>query len=235
MSSQVVIVTGGGRGIGRAVCERFARDSAQVVAVARSTAELSETKSIIERAGGRCDIVPGDITKPEAVNTIVTQTVGRHGRVDCLVNCAGVAPAAPMEQLTPDVFANLMDVNVHAIYYTCRAVWPTMTKQRSGVIVNISSIASVDAFPGFAAYGASKTWVNAWTKGLAEEGRPHGIRVFAVAPGAVETGMLRGVFPDFPKADTLDPANVAETVHAVAQPPFRYATGQTIFIRRQGD
>jgi 3-oxoacyl-[acyl-carrier protein] reductase len=235
-SASIVLVTGGGRGIGRAICERFAKAGAHVVATARSTSELAETKSIIERAGGRCDTIKADVSNAADVSALVAQALKQHGRIDVLVNCAGVAPIANIEELTPEIYNQLMGVNVNAIYLTCRAVWPAMKKNGGGgVIVNISSVASIDAFPGFVAYGASKAWVNAWTKGLAEEGRTAGIRVFAIAPGGVETQMLRGVFPDYPKEGTLDPANVADMVFAIAQPECRYATGQTIFVRRQGD
>ena len=107
-----------------------------------------------------------------------------------------------------------------------------MKRQGGGTIVNISSIASVSPFAGFAAYGASKAWVNAWTSGLAEEGRPDGIRVFCVAPGAVETKMLRSAFPDYPAEATMEPSEIAELIHAVTQPGYRYATGQTIFAKK---
>ena len=100
------------------------------------------------------------------------------------------------------------------------------------MIISTSSCASVDPFPGFAAYGASKSWVNAWTKALAEEGRLIGIRVFAVAPGAVETRMLRDAFPEFPSDQTLQPSDVADVVFTVADPTCRHATGQTIFVKK---
>jgi NAD(P)-dependent dehydrogenase (short-subunit alcohol dehydrogenase family) len=148
------------------------------------------------------------------------------------VNCAGVAPLASIEELDRGTFDRVAAVNMGAIYSTCRAVWPTMRKQAGGVIVNISSMASLDPFPGFAAYGASKAWVNLWTKALAEEGRAYGIRVFAVAPGAVETSMLRGAFPDFPSDAALDPSDVADVVHAVARRSCRYATGQCLFVKK---
>jgi len=232
MSERVAVVTGGGRGIGRAICARFAADGAQVVAAARSVTELEETRQAIEQAGGRCHVQLTDVTEPEDVDGLITASAERFGRIDVLVNNAGVAPLARIEELDPQVFELNLAVNVGAVYRSCRAVWPVMKAQRSGVIVNISSVASVDPFPGFSAYGAAKAWVNAWTQSLAAEGRPLGIRLFAVAPGAVETRMLRGAFPDFPQDQTLDPADVAELVHALCQPACRYASGQTIFMKR---
>lgn len=231
----VVVVTGGGRGIGRAIGQRFAADGAQVVAASRTLAELEETRQVVERAGGRCHVQPMDVCEPEEIDSLIETTVERFGRIDVLVNCAGTAPQATIEELEPALFTRIMAVNVNAVYLACRGVWPVMKKQKSGVIVNISSIASVDPFAGFAAYGAAKAWVNAWTKALADEGRRLGIRVFSVAPGAVETRMLRGAFPAFPADQTLQPADVADVVHALTQPACRYATGQTVFVRREGD
>ena len=233
-NKKVIVVTGGGRGIGRAVCVRFAQEGAQIVAVSRTAAELAETKSLVERAAGLCHVQAVDITKTEPTQTMMQDVAKRFGGIDVLVNAAGVAPMAPIEELTPEMFDQILAINVRAIYLTCRAAWPAL-KASKGVIVNISSIASRDPFAGFAAYGASKSWVNAWTQALAEEGRAHRIRVFSIAPGAVETGMLRGVFPTYPAADTLEPVDVANMVHAVTQPACRYATGQTIFMQRHDD
>ncbi len=235
MDRQVAVVIGGGRGIGRAVCARFAADGAQVVAASRSVDELEQTRAEIERGGGCCHVQPTDVTALGEIDTLIESTVERFGRVDILVNCAGVAPLARIEELHSPLFDKILAVNVSAVYYACRAAWTVMTRQRSGVIVNISSVASVDPFPGFAAYGASKAWVNAWTKALAEEGCGVGIRVFAVAPGAVETKMLRDAFPDFPSDQTLQPTDVAEIVHALCQPACRYATGQVVFARKPGE
>ncbi len=235
MAEHVVLVTGGGRGIGRAVCQRFAGAGSIVTAVARTASELDETRSIVEQAGGRCLVQVGDVGTEQDVQRVVAGVRDRLGQVDVLVNCAGVAPLAAIEDLTPELFDEIWRVNARATYLTCRAAWPIMRTQGGGVIVNISSVASIDPFPGFAAYGAAKAWVNVWTKALAEEGRAVGIRVFAVAPGAVETQMLRGPFPEFPKKDTLEPGDVADVVHSLAQPACRYATGQTVFVRKQGD
>jgi len=231
MSDLVVVVTGGGRGIGRAVCERFAAGGARVIAASRSADELEATCAAVERAGGACLPRRTDVTDPDDLDALLSAAVERFGRIDVLVNNAGAAEIRRIEDLEPDVFDRMLAVNVEAVYRACRSVWTIMKSQQGGVIVNTSSISSVDPFSGFAAYGASKAWVNAWTKGLADEGRPLGIRVFAVAPGAVETQMLRGLFPDFPKDQTLAPADVADVIHALAQPACRTASGQTIFIR----
>lgn len=232
MGASVVVVTGGGRGIGRAVCRRFAADGEQVVAASRSVADLEETSRLISADGGNCLTRPTDVGQPDEVGVLIETTAQRFGRIDVLVNCAGVAPIAKIEDLDPALFDTLMAVNVCSVYHACRAVWPVMKARAEGVIVNISSVASVDPFPGFAAYGAAKAWVNAWTKALADEGRDCGIRVFAVAPGAVETRMLRDAFPDFPADQTLQPGDVAEVVHALAQPQCRYAAGQTVFVKK---
>jgi len=232
MGQRVVVVTGGGRGIGRAVCERFASSGDQVVAVARTAEQLEQTRSAIEKSGGMCHTCKADVTASDQVDALMGECVERFGKVDVLVNCAGVAELSTIEELDGDTFDRIFAVNMRAIYLTCRAVWPVMRKRGTGVIVSISSMASVEPFPGFAAYGASKAWVNLWTKALAEEGRPLGIRVFAVAPGAVETSMLRGAFPDFPADQTLDPSDVAGVVCAVAEPACQYATGQSVFLKK---
>jgi len=232
MGQPVVVVTGGGSGIGRAVCRRFAADGAQVVAAARSGKDLAETQSTIQQAGGKCHVLPTDVTSTEDVDALIEDATDRFGRIDVLVNNAGIAPLASLEETDPSLFDALTAVNIRGVYYGCRAAWPVMRKQGGGVIVNISSVLSTEVFPGFAAYSASKAWVNAWTKALAQEGKPFGIRVFAVAPGAVETRLLRDAFPEFPKGQALDPDEVAGIVHMVAQPGCRHASGQTIFLQR---
>lgn len=232
MSEFVVVVTGGGRGIGRAICRRFAEDGALVITAARTIAELDATRASIEEKGGRCHTEQVDVCQPDEVEALIEGAAHRHGRVDVLVNNAGLAPLCGIEELDPSLFETLQAVNVDAVYHGCRAVWPVMVEQGGGVIVSISSVASVDPFPGLAAYGAAKAWVNAWTRGLADEGRKVGIRVFAVAPGAVKTRMLQDAFPDFPPDQALDPSDVADVVHSLSQPACRYASGQTVFLKR---
>lgn len=232
MAQRVVLVTGAGRGIGRATCVRFGQAGCDVAASARTESELRETARLVSGRGVRCETVCADVALREDMDAVIDHAVHAFGRVDVLVNCAGVAPLGNIDELEPEVFETILDVNISGVYHACRAVWGVMSRQNEGCIVNVSSVAAFDPFPGFAAYGASKAWVNAWTRGLAEEGRKLNIRVFALAPGAVNTKMLRDAFPDFPDDQMLDPAEVADMIFTLADPACRHATGQTIVFRK---
>ena len=232
MSKSVAVITGGGRGIGRAIAERFGKAGFQVVAASRTESDLAETVRVVTNAGGTCHTEVVDLCAPEEIDSLAETVASRWGRIDVWVNNAGVAPLNKIEDLDPSQFEAIFSVNMQAVYYACRAVWSTMKKQGGGSIINTSSIAAFDPFPGFAAYGASKAWVNVWTKALAEEGRPFDIRVNAVAPGAVETKMLRGAFPNFPDKDVIQPAAVADVVLALTQEEFRSVSGQVIVVKK---
>lgn len=232
MKVRAAVVTGGGRGIGRAVCRRFAAAGTDVLAVARSETDLAETERLIGQAAGRCVTFPGDVGSWERVEAMVAFARREFGGVGVLVNNAGIAWNGPVERFEPQVFNDMVAVNVAAPFYACKAVWPTMRQQGGGVIINISSMAAVDPFPGFAAYGATKAYLDALTRGLAKEGREYGIRVYGVGPGAVDTQMLRGPFPDFPAEQCLRPEEIAEVVWQVTQPAFHHAAGQTIYVTR---
>lgn len=231
VSDNVALITGGGRGIGRAIALRFARSGARIVIASRSQAELEETRRLVESHGAECHARVTDVASLDDITGLIADTLEHFGRLDILVNNAGVAAQAPIENMDTSLFHMLYTINIAATFHTCRAAWAHLKKQ-GGVIVNISSMAAQDPFPGLAVYGASKAWVNAWTKGLAEEGRTSGIRVFAVAPGAVETRMLRDAFPDFPRDQTLKPDDIADVVFALTRPECRHATGQVVYVKK---
>ena len=232
MSVRTCVITGASRGIGLATAFRFAKQGCQIVVAARREAELATACRQIEAAGAKCHAIVVDIGQPDAARRLIDAAQQRFGRVDVLVNNAGRAPLAPLEKFDPAEFDRVLAVNVAAIFHTTQAVWPLMQTQRGGVIINISSRASVDPFPGFAVYGASKAWVNIFSQAVADEGRPHNIRVFSVAPCAVETTLMRSAFPDFPPDKALDPADVAEVILRLCGPEFAPCSGQTIFVRK---
>ena len=195
--------------------------------------ELAETQRLVSEADGECLIMPTDVSDPEQVDRAVTTTVDKFQRIDVLVNNAGLAPLGKVPEMPLEVFERCVAVNINAVFYLCQDVMPIMASQGGGSIINISSMASFDPFPGFAAYGGSKAWVNVFTKALAAEGAADGIRAFAVAPAAVETRALRGAFPDYPTDRTLAPEDVAEVVSALLDPRCRHASGEVIRIQKR--
>lgn len=232
MPAKTCVITGASRGIGLAVALRFARAGCRIVAGARTEGQLKQAAQQISATGGPCEYVVTDVGTRDGARRLIETAETRFERVDVLVNSAGYAPLAPIEKTGDQDFERAIAANVTAVFHTTRAVWPIMRKQAAGTIVNISSMASVDPFPGFSVYGACKAWVNLFTKATADEGRPLGIRVFAVAPGAVETAMLRQNFPDIPADQTLDPADVAGLVETLCDDRMNDVSGQTIFIRK---
>ncbi|MFO0974268.1 MAG: SDR family oxidoreductase [Phycisphaerae bacterium] len=229
---QIAIVTGAGRGIGRAIARRLAAAGAAVVVAARNEDELDDTQRIIGRAGGRCLAVRADVSTEEGVERLFEEAVTAFERVDVLVNNAGSAPMASLDAMEPRAFDALVEINIRAVFLCCRAAWQRMAPSGGGTIVNISSVAATDPFPGLAAYGGTKAFVNTFSQALDREGAPLGIRVFCVAPGAVETQMLRGIFPDFPADKTLSADDVAAFVESLLLPAARPSAGQVLTIRK---
>lgn len=232
MAEHTCVITGASRGIGLAAALRFAHAGWNVAAAARRPHDLNAAAERIVEAGGRCLPVVADVGQPTEARRLIAAAHERFGRVDVLVNNAGAAPLATIEEITPEAFDQVQAVNIAAVFHTTRAVWPLMKARGGGLIVNISSLASVDPFRGFAVYGASKAWVNLFSQAMAAEGRPHGIRVFAVAPGAVETELMRSAFPDFPADKTLAPDQVAGVIVALWNDDLASCNGQTLFVRK---
>ncbi len=234
LSGKTAVITGAGRGIGRAIARRLAVHGANVVITSRTADQLDETRRLIERGGGggRVFAMTADVSQRADVEKLFAETTGLFGTVDVLVNNAGVAPVAEIEDMEPEMFDHLIEANIRSVYLCSRAAWPMMRANGGGVIVNIASVAAYDPFPGFAAYGAAKAFVVAYTKNLAREGAAAGIRVYAVAPGAVETPMLRSAFPDFPGEKALNADEVAAMVETMLSPAFRHSSGQTVTIMR---
>ncbi len=194
LEGQVALVTGAGRGIGRAISLALAEAGAAVGLVARSRAELDDTRLAIERAGGASLPVAADVTVEKAVRATVRTVEETLGPVDLLVNNAGRCGAVgPSWTGEADEGWRDVEVNLRGPYLFAREVMPGMAARRSGRIVNVSSYAATRPDPYTACYGASKAALVHLTASIAEEARPHGVFVFAVAPGTVETEMTRGM------------------------------------------
>ena len=234
MAGKVAIVTGAGRGIGRAVALTLAREGYNLSLAARSEDELARVRQAVTRQKVRAIAAPTDVTDSAEVAALVDATTEAFGRVDLLVNVAGAAVfKEDPEAMTDEDFDQMVDVNFRGVFLTTRAAWPIMRQQPGGgVIVNISSQAAREPYPGFAVYGASKAAVNTFTEAMAKAGRKCNIRLYSVCPGYVETSMLRTLFPDVPAEACLSPADVAEVVAWCATDVAKDCSGQAIWLKK---
>ena len=192
LEGQVAIVTGGGRGTGRAFAQALAKAGASVVVTARTECELGETVELIQSSGGRAIAIPADISDPSAVKRIAKTTENELGMVDILINNAGVTgPISAEWEADPDDWWRTMEINLRGTYLMTRAVLPSMVSRKRGRIINITSAVTLRTLPYFAACTVSKAAIIYYTQNLAGQVKDHGISVFAYHPGGPETEMSR--------------------------------------------
>jgi NAD(P)-dependent dehydrogenase (short-subunit alcohol dehydrogenase family) len=228
----VAIVTGASSGVGRACAKMLAQLHYRVVLVARTKENLDQAVAAIEADHPGAELVarPADVSGPEGVQTVIDQTLERFGRIDAIVNTAGSAPLQPIDRVTPEIWQQCIDSNLASAVHMTAKAWPTLKKQRSGVIVNVSSMAAFDPITGFNIYGAAKAGVNLLTYATAQEGKKPGIKTVCVAPGAIETPMLRQHFSEkvLPKDKTLAPEDVATVIVDCITGDREFTSGETI-------
>ncbi|MBN9392638.1 MAG: SDR family oxidoreductase [Chloroflexi bacterium] len=214
LENQVAIVTGAGRGIGAATARLFAREGAKVVLASRSGTELAEIAAEIEQAGGTCLAVPTDISEENQVQALFTKTRETFGPVDILVNNAAAYEKKAFADMDLATWESVMNVNIRGTFLCSREAFRQMIAAgKKGALVNLTSLSGVrgpEKFPGSSAYVVSKYGVLGLSEILAVEGRPHGIRVNSIAPGAVDTVMLQKAAP-FLKTSTT-PDDIARSI-----------------------
>ncbi len=191
LSRKIAIVTGAGRGIGRAIAERFADEGATVVAANRNEQEGNAVVTHITDRGGEASFVRTDIRVPKDCERLIAETVERYGCLDILCNNAGVGLLRTVVETSLEDYAYLMDTNVRGAFLLCKHAIPGMSDRGAGSIVNLASVASYVGFERDAAYCASKGALLMLTRQLALEYAPAGIRVNAICPGFVDTPELR--------------------------------------------
>ncbi len=215
MSTPVSIITGAGSGIGRATARMLAEHGHHVVLVGRTEHKLADVSDDVRVIGsGDVMAVTADVSKSDTATDVVRQTIERFGRVDNLVNAAGIAPRVPIEQTTKDILEQTFSINTFGPAFLIVACWPHFRKQRAGCVVNISTLGVMDPFPGFLAYAASKSAVDSFTRSVAREGKSIGVRSFCVNPGYVETPLMRLIFPvsEVPRERVMPPEAVADLI-----------------------
>ena len=235
MHGKVAVVTGAGRGIGRAISLALARCGATVVLAARTPEQLEQTarEARAEGQGTKTLAVPCDVAVETQVVAMFAQAHAQFGRVDILINNAGMGLFGPVAEQSADAFDRVLAVNLRGTFLCAREAMKIMIPQKSGTIINMASVVGFKGYPSQGAYGAAKHGVMGLTKVLAVEGQPHGVRVAAVLPGGVDTEMVAQARPDLDRSVLLQPDDIAQTVLYLLSLSPRAAVDE-IYIRRWG-
>jgi len=239
MEGRVALVTGGGRGIGRAVAVRLAKEDAKVAILYRSNdAAAGETAELVQGAGGECKLFKGDVASPDDVEALVQEVSETFGPVEILVNNAGIRRDNIFLRMKHAEFDEVLDTNLKGAYLCTHAVLRRMVRARWGRIVNISSVVGLIGNAGQANYAAAKAGMLGFTKSVAREVANRGITVNAVAPGFVQTDLTEElpedvkerILGDIPTGRFGEAGEIAEVVAFLASESASYVTGQTIAV-----
>ncbi len=229
------LVTGGSRGIGLAIAKRYAGEGAAVALLSKTHEHLERGAEQVRQAvpGARVSIHCADVTDLGEVESAVNEAAAALGGLDILVNSAGVASLGDIDEMPPDEWRGMIEVNLMGCYHAARAVWPHLRGQGGGSIIMIVSGSGRRAHAGWSAYCASKFGVMGLAQALAKEGMPLGIRCNVICPGPTDTDQRRSNFPDEDRSRLLTPEQIAETSLFFASDESRWVSGPGIDVRRE--
>jgi 3-oxoacyl-[acyl-carrier protein] reductase len=238
LADQIAVVTGAGRGIGRAIALKFAAQGADVVCISRTAGNAAGVADEVRALGRKAWAVALDVSDAKAVGTAVERFVGETGRVDILVNNAGVTRDVLLMRMTEEDWETVLSTNLKGAFLMTRALVRVFLKQRAGRIINVTSVVGLMGNAGQCNYAASKAGLVGFTKSVARELASRGITVNALAPGFIETDMTRGL-NDAVRQETLkripmnalgQPEDIAEAALFLAGSSGRYVTGQVLAV-----
>ena len=193
IKDKVVVITGASSGLGEATAKLLSAEGAAVVLGARRADRVATLARELGKAGGKAIAVTTDVMSCAQVQALVDAALQAYGRIDVMLNNAGVMPQAPLERVKIDEWDRMIDVNIKGVLYGIAAALPTMKQQKSGHFINVSSVAGHRVGPGFAVYAATKHAVRALSEGLRQEVKPYNIRTTVISPGAVATELPNSV------------------------------------------
>ncbi len=211
LAGKIAIVTGSSSGIGKAIALTYAAEGARVVVAARRRDLCEQVVAQIRERGGDAMAIPTDVTDESQVERLIAETVKRHGRLDILVNNAGIGGGGRLAETSAKTFDEVMNTNLRGTFFCCRAGFRQMQRHGGGIIINMSSVAGVQAWAGTGTYSASKHGIMALTKALADEGRPYKIKVSAICPGGVADELVDASADAIERSQKISPYDVAET------------------------
>lgn len=239
LQGKVALVTGASKGIGRAIAVALGREGAHVIVNYNGSEEQAKkTCKLIEENGGSCESMRFNVAEEEITMEAMKSILEKHGKLDILVNNAGITKDGLLMRMTDADFESVLDVNLKGAFHTIRAASKQMLKQRSGRIINISSVSGIMGNAGQANYSASKAGVIGLTKATARELASRGITVNAVAPGFIETDMTdklsdtvkENACKQIPLGKMGNPEDIAEAVVFLASEKAAYITGQVLCV-----
>jgi 3-oxoacyl-[acyl-carrier protein] reductase len=238
MENKVVLITGGGRGIGREIANRFAKEGTDIAICDVNQEAMEEVKKEVESLGRKCLTFQADVTKMEQVEEMISKVLDNFKKVDILINNAGITRDSLLVRMSEKDWDAVLDINLKGVFNCTKAVAKPMMKQRWGRIVNIASIIGIIGNAGQANYAASKGGIIAFTKSIAKELASRNINVNAIAPGFIETDMTKKL-PDNYKGEMLkmiplnrfgEAQDVANTALFLASESASYITGHVIQV-----
>jgi len=236
LKGKIALVTGSTKGIGKAIALELAKEGANVIINSRNQSEAEQVAhQINDKMGVKTLALRADVSNVREVETLVEKTVNHFGRIDILVNNAGVFEICPFLQISEDSWDKIIDINLKGTFLCSKLALPIMVKQKSGVIINMSSMAAkTGGILPVAHYAASKAGIIALTKALAREFAPYSIRVNAVAPGVIKTKMAESQAEEkrkiIPLGDLGEPEDVAKAVSFLVSDDACYITGEIIDV-----
>ncbi|MDT3777094.1 SDR family NAD(P)-dependent oxidoreductase [Nitrospira sp. MA-1] len=235
LEGKIAVVTGSSSGIGKAIALRFGEEGATVVVAARRVDLCHQTVAQITEAGGSAFAQQTDISQEAQVDALMQETIARYGRIDILVNNAGLVGGGRVADTSTKMFDEVVGTNLRGTFFCCRAGFQQMKRQGGGLIINISSVAGIQAWAGTGIYSASKHGIMALTKSLADEGRAFHIKVSAICPGGVADELVDATPEEILDSEKIDPYDVAGTAVFLATLGYHTVVHQVVLDRLGAD